>query len=163
MENLIKKSNQNLGGVVELMAIPVSSFLRIREDYKAGTKHLEVKERENIILMPAEPENKVKWEEVHELADGGDLWTIKVSGIVPNVDSVDHKLEERLQRGRWLVLTRTSNGCVRLSGSCDTPMRFITNTGTGENAASLNAMAFSFECSQAEPSVVLSLGKLIDL
>lgn len=163
MERLVKSGDVNLGGVVELMAIPVESYLRVRHDRGTGYKFLEVKNRENIIVMPAERENKVIWEETQEQAEGGELWTQKVSGVLPSADTLNTSLMERLMRGRWLVLTKTSNGCVRLSGQPDVPMKFNSQSTSGEGAAGLNGRSFTFECAAPAPSLVIRLERLEDI
>ena len=43
---------ENIGGLLQMIAIPPTSFLRIRKDYNTGLNYLELRNREDIISIP---------------------------------------------------------------------------------------------------------------
>lgn len=43
---------ENIGGLLQVIAIPPTSFLRIRKDYNTGLNYLELRNREDIISIP---------------------------------------------------------------------------------------------------------------
>ena len=43
---------ENVGGLLQVIAVSPTSFLRIRKDYNAGLNYLELRDRENIISIP---------------------------------------------------------------------------------------------------------------
>ena len=147
----------NIGGVANVYAIPISSFLRIRRDYAEDTDHLEVQQREHIIELPVAGESFDFIEE--QINDArGDGYEISISGVIPQISANKHIIE-MLERGEWMVLFKDSNGNVKLSGQEEIPMKFMSKKTTGKTYASFNNISFSFSCVQPDPSVNITLSE----
>lgn len=49
---------ENVGGLLQVIAVPPASFVQIRKDYAAGLNYLELRNREDIVsyrYMPMTP------------------------------------------------------------------------------------------------------------
>ena len=43
---------ENVGGLLQVIAVPPASFVQIRKDYAAGLNYLELRNREDIVSIP---------------------------------------------------------------------------------------------------------------
>ncbi len=162
MQNIIFNFN-NIGGLAEIYAIPPSDFLRLRHDYISDTDALELKTRDNIIVLPVYADRSFSFDEQKSTADGGDYWDVAIEGVIPRLCHDTSSLVERLERGEWLVLHLDNNGVVHLSGSVEVPMTFSAEKSTGDSYTALNGYTFAFSAKQPAPSVVIDLDELTDL
>lgn len=153
---------ENIGGVGKLYAIPLSSFLRIREDYVLDKHYLEVKNRTDIIEIPVYCDDSFSFFEDSSNTDQGDVYTPQVSGVIPKLTGDNARLIERLERGYWLVCSQDKNGVVRLSGDPDIPilLKFTTKKHTGTLSAERNGIDFTFSCTQPNPSIYIEIEDL---
>lgn len=152
----IKHNIDNVGGLISLYIIPPSSFLRLRKDYTDNTSYLELQNKDDIIEIPVLFDSSYSFTEVHSSGNHGDSWEITVQGVIPAVGNGSFGIISELQRGYWYVVCIDGNGCSRLCGTEDVPMKFLTNTTTGSKASDLNGINFELHNIQAEPAVIIS-------
>ena len=130
---------ENVGGLLQIIAVPPTSFLRIRKDYNAGLNYLELRDRENIISIPVYANDTYIYNEDKEVNDAGDCWNVSIEGVIPKLSSVNNQLMETLERGLWYVLAVDGNGQVHW---CSVSER--------------NGTSFTFTCVQDEPTIYIS-------
>lgn len=145
----------NLGGLLQLFAIPPTSFVRIRHDYDDETDHLELTRLEDVIALPVHNNDSYSFNEDKSTSDAGDGWEILIEGVAPHLDKRSAQLMERLERGVWYVLAVDSNGIPHFCGQTDAWMTFDGRKQTGKSPTALNATAFTFRCLQDEPSLMV--------
>jgi hypothetical protein len=161
IKNNIKMKNfnikdDNIGGLLRMYAIPVSSFLRLRNDYVNNQQILEVQDRDSIINIPSLDNQTYSWTEAHDRDEGGDYWEPVIDGIIPGNKIDNQDVIEELERGEWLVLAEDQDGAVYLSGSKDAPMEFTTTRSSGTSYTDRNQISFEFKCRQDHPSLILA-------
>lgn len=159
----IKFDFNNIGGLAEIYAIPPSDFLRLRHDYNNDTDALELKSRDNIIVLPIYGDRSFCFTEQKSTDDGGDYWDVTIEGVIPKVCRDNAVLLEKLERGEWLVLSIDHNGTVHLSGSVDVPLMFSSERTTGDAYTALNGSAFTFAGRQPSPSVIIDIDDLTNI
>lgn len=147
---------ENIGGLLQVIAVPPTSFLRIRKDYNVGLNYLELRDRENIISIPVYANDTYVYNEDKEVNDAGDCWNVSVEGVIPKLSSVNHQLMETLERGLWYVLAVDGNGQVHWCGQEDALMLFATNKTSGRAVSERNGTSFTFTCIQDEPTIYIS-------
>ena len=99
---------ENIGGLLQVLAVPPSSFLRIRKDYVTNLNYLELRNRDGIISLPIYADDTYSFSEDKENGDAGDAWSVRVEGVIPKLSPVNRELLEVLERGLWYVLTETA-------------------------------------------------------
>ena len=151
---------ENVGGLAEIYAIPPADLLRLRHDYVGDTYNVELRTRDNIIVIPVFGDRSFVFSEEKGQVDGGDYWDVSIEGVIPSVNGKNQKLIEDLDRGEWLVVFKDNNGTVFLSGSVDVPLVFSGSKTSGDAYASLNGIEFSFTAKQPSPSVILDIDSL---
>ena len=92
---------ENIGGLLQVIAVPPSSFLQIRRDYIADLNYLELCNPEEIVSIPVYANDTYIYKEDKEVNDAGDCWNVSVEGIIPKLSSMNHRLIESLERGLW--------------------------------------------------------------
>ena len=122
---------ENVGGLLQVIAVPPASFVQIRKDYAAGLNYLELRNREDIVSIPVYANDTYSYNEDKEVNDAGDCWNVSVEGVIPKLSSVNHHLMETLERGLWYVLAVDGNGVVHWCGQEDALMLFNTNKTSG--------------------------------
>ena len=154
---------ENVGGLTECYAIPLSSFLRIREDYVYNTKVLEVQNRDDIISIPVFMDSSFSFGEEHDWDEGGDFWQPTIEGIIPK-NCLDNASDiETLERGAWMLLSKDCNGIVHLSGTEDFLLKFTDTKNSGAAATDVNQISFTFTGKQGCPSIILSQDDLQEI
>ena len=63
----------NVGGITQVYAIPLASFLRLRKDYINEMQYFEVKQRADIIAIPVYADSSFTFNETQRQEDGGNL------------------------------------------------------------------------------------------
>ena len=91
---------ENIGGLLQMIAIPPTSFLRIRKDYNTGLNYLELRNREDIISIPVYANDTYIYNEDKEVNDAGDCWNVSIEGVIPKLSSVNHDGDA----GAWFVV-----------------------------------------------------------
>jgi hypothetical protein len=147
---------ENIGGLLQVIAVSPTSFLRIRKDYNAGLNYLELRDRENIISIPVYANDTYIYNEDKEVNDAGDCWNVSIEGVIPKLSSVNNQLMETLERGLWYVLAVDGNGQVHWCGQEDALMLFATNKTSGRSVSERNGTSFTFTCVQDEPTIYIS-------
>ncbi len=150
----------NVGGLAEFYAIPPSDVLRIRHDYRRDIYALELKTRDNIIVVPVYGDRSFSFSEQKSTADGGDYWEVSIEGVVPKLCHDSSAIIESLDRGDWLVLHIDNNGTVHLSGSVDIPLQCSSDKSSGSSFTDLNGTTLTFSGKQPSPSLVIDLDDL---
>ena len=143
---------ENVGGLLQVIAVPPASFVQIRKDYAAGLNYLELRNREDIVSIPVYANDTYSYNEDKEVNDAGDCWNVSVEGVIPKLSSVNHHLMETLERGLWYVLAVDGNGVVHWCGQEDALMLFNTNKTSGRSVSERNSTSFTFTCIQDEPT-----------
>ena len=138
----------NVGGLGKMVAIPVGVFNRLRPDFSKSTLQVSVSDEDELVELPVVYNDAFVFTERQELGDGGQLWNVEISGVIPRNDT-DSGIRQQLERGQWLVMHRDRNGCVLLSGSKDVPLLFSSVRSTG----GMNGNAFKFSGQESGPSV----------
>lgn len=159
----IKFNFENVGGLAELYAFPPADLLRVRHDYIKGIDTVELRNRNNIVVVPVFGDRSFSFSEEKGLADGGVYWDVNIEGVIPNINFENQRLIETLDRGEWLVVSMDNNGIVHLSGTIDVPLQFSSSKSSGDSYASLNGIEFSFQCRQPSPSVIVELDTLANI
>ncbi|MBQ9641870.1 MAG: hypothetical protein IJV06_09995 [Bacteroidaceae bacterium] len=147
----ISYSMDNVGGLGRIVAIPAEVFNRLQPDFSKGTVRVSVSDEEMLVELPVFYNAAFVFTEQQELGDGGQLWNVEISGVIPRNDT-DSGIRQRLERGQWLVMHRDRNGCVLLSGTKDVPLLFSSGRSSGGNAG-MNGDAFRFSAQEPGPSV----------
>lgn len=52
---------ENVGGLLQVIAVPPASFVQIRKDYAAGLNYLELRNREDIVSIPVHLISIICW------------------------------------------------------------------------------------------------------
>lgn len=154
---------ENVGGLAEIYAIPPTSFLRIRNDYVTGKKYLEVKNRDDIIVIPMFPDDSFVFNENKERSEGGDYYELSIEGVIPKQVLVNKDIISTLERGVWYVLCKDNNDVVHLCGTEDVLMTFSTQKTTGTTYIDRNSIAFTFSNKQPTPSDIIEIDNLSDI
>lgn len=148
---------ENMGGVSHLYAIPLASYAGVRMDYAEQKKWLELIRLSDIIEIPVFADGTYSFNENHALGDAGDGYTIEIAGVIPKNQMQNAAVIEQLERGEWLVLSSDMNGSVRLSGNQGVRLKFTTQKSTGSAVTDRNQIAFTFTCTQENPSLFVSV------
>jgi hypothetical protein len=144
----------NVGGITQVYAIPLASFLRLRKDYINEMQYFEVKQRADIIAIPVYADSSFTFNETQRQEDGGNLWAVEIAGLIPKRYRLNEKSVRTLERGEWLVLFQDNNGDVVLAGTIEVPLRFLSARTTGTETE-VNGNRFTFTGMEAEPSVIV--------
>ena len=91
-----------------------------------------------------------------ENGDAGDVWSVRVEGVIPKLSPVNRELLEVLERGLWYVLAVDGNGEVHWCGQEEALLQFNTNKTSGQTATNRNGTTFTFSCVQDEPTVYIA-------
>lgn len=151
---------ENMGGLLSVYAIPVTSFVCTRKDYLTHLNYIEYTNSQNIIEIPVYADSTFYFNEDHTAGDAGDEYNVAVGGVIPKIMMENADDIEKLERGEWLVLHQDINGTVHLSGDKNVQMKFTTQKTTGSAAADRNQIAFTFSCIQENPSVIIAIKDL---
>lgn len=146
----------NVPGIASMYAIPVDSFVKSVYDMVTGTCTVSLTNEDEIIQIPVYCGDSFVVKEVQSLEDGGELWNVDISGIIPKRCALSEKEIRILERGEWLALTQDSNGCIVLSGTKEVPLKFEHSRTTG-TSGEMNGSSFAFHAKESEPSCVLSM------
>ena len=117
---------ENVGGLLQVIAVPPASFVQIRKDYASGLNYLELRNREDIVSIPVYANDTYSYNEDKEVNDAGDCWNVSIEGVIPKLSPANHQLMEMLERGLWYVLAVDGNGAVHWCGQEDALMLFAT-------------------------------------
>lgn len=145
----------NLHGISNMYAVPVASVSKCERNLMTGDVILILNNPDGVIEIPIYQGDSFKTEEVHQLADGGDCWDVKISGIIPKRCALNENVIQTLERGEWLVLAQDANGVIVMYGSTDVPLKFTHSRSSG-SSGELNGSGFSFSAREPAPSMVLS-------
>lgn len=143
----------NVDGLTFVYAIPVSSLAGFETDYIHGTKRPLIGNTGDVICIPVIADASFVFTETQSREEGGELWQVQLSGLIPKLSAESDPLIRTLERGEWLVLHQDANGTVQLSGTRDVPLRFASNKTTGQETT--NGNSFTFTASEAEPSLII--------
>lgn len=143
---------ENVGGLLQVIAVPPASFVQIRKDYAADLNYLELRNREGIVSIPVYANDTYSYNEDKEVNDAGDCWNVSIEGVIPKLSPANHQLMEMLERGLWYVLAVDGNGVVHWCGQEDALMLFNTNKTSGRSVSERNGTSFTFTCIQDEPT-----------
>ncbi|MEG1861013.1 MAG: hypothetical protein RR206_04910 [Bacteroidaceae bacterium] len=147
----------NVGGLARIFAIPTNSLLRIRRDYVRNKRYLEVKNRKQIVDVAIYADSSFSFSEEQTYEDGGLLYNVEISGVIPKIGAANDTVIRTLERGEWLVLHQDRNGTVQLSGTLEVPLRFASSKTSGDTADSLSGYAFKFTASEPDGSMIITL------
>jgi hypothetical protein len=153
----------NIGGISAVYAIPVTSLLRIRHDRVTGKYHPEFTNRDAIVRIPIYADDTYQFEEQQSHDDGGELYAVSLSGVIPKMSDVNAAVIRVLENGEWYVLHQDRNGCVILSGSSSVPLRFLSARSTGKSVEELNGNSFTFSASEPDASLIVEIDDINDL
>ena len=145
----------NLHGIANMYAIPVACVTKCVRNPMTGDVILTLTNSDDVIEIPIYQGDSFKTEEVHQLADGGDCWDVKVSGIIPKRCALNETVIQKLERGEWMVLAQDANGVIVMYGSTEVPLKFTHSRSSG-SSGELNGSAFVFSAKESAPSMVLS-------
>ncbi len=140
-----------------MFAIPESSYERVRRDYVNKRNYIECKNQDDIIEIPIYADGTFFFNEDQRFESAGDSYAIEIGGVIPKMMVSNAGVIERLERGTWYVLFQDMNGEVRLCGDEEVKCKFLTKKSTGTSAVSRNQIAFSFSCTQENPSLYIEL------
>ncbi|ADV44361.1 hypothetical protein [Bacteroides helcogenes] len=146
---------ENIGGLLQVIAVPPTSFLQIRKDCTTGLNYLELRNRKDLVSIPVYANDTYMYNEDKEINDAGDCWNVSVEGVIPRLSGTNCKLVETLERGLWYVLAVDGNGEVHWCGQEDAFMLFSTRKTSGKSTSERNGISFTFSCTQDEPTVYI--------
>lgn len=147
---------ENIGGVLQVFAVPPTSFSSILEDHMNGLFSVELRNKKNIISIPVYANDTYSFDENKSVTDAGDTWNVSVEGVIPKLYSYNKKLIETLERGLWYVLAVDNNGEVHWCGQEEALMQFNTAKTSGQSVADRNGTTFTFSCVQDEPTIYIA-------
>ena len=104
---------ENVGGLLQVIAVPPASFVQIRKDYASGLNYLELRNREDIVSIPVYANDTYSYNEDKEVNDAGDCWNVSIEGVIPKLSPANHQLMEMLERGLWYVRAGGRTHAVR--------------------------------------------------
>ena len=145
----------NLHGIANMYAVPVGCVNKCVRNPMTGDVILNLTNSDDVIEIPIYQGDSFKTEEVHQLADGGDGWDVKVSGIIPKRCSLNENVIQTLERGEWIVLAQDANGVIVLYGSIEVPLKFTHSRSSG-SSGDINGSKFTFSAIESAPSLVLA-------
>ena len=73
---IINYDFENIGGLLKVLAVQTSSFLRVRKDYVTGLNYLELRNRDSIISLPIYVDDTYSFSEDKENGDAGNDWSV---------------------------------------------------------------------------------------
>lgn len=76
---------ENVGGLLQVIAVPPASFVQIRKDYASGLNYLELRNREDIVSIPVYANDTYSYNEDKEVNDAGDCWNVSIEGVIPKL------------------------------------------------------------------------------
>lgn len=71
---------ENVGGLLQVIAVPPASFVQIRKDYASGLNYLELRNREDIVSIPVYANDTYSYNEDKEVNDAGTAGTFPLKG-----------------------------------------------------------------------------------
>ena len=145
----------NLYGISNIYAVPTSSISKCQQNPMTGDVLITLTNSDDVIEIPVYQGDRFRTEENHRLADGGDCWDVKVSGIIPKRCSLNENVIQTLERGEWIVLAQDANGVIVLYGSTEVPLKFTHSRSSG-SSGDINGSKFTFSAIESAPSMVLS-------
>lgn len=146
----------NIGGLLQIYAVPPASFIRIRKDFVQQLNYLELKQRDEIISIPVYANDTYIYNEDKETTDAGDSWNVNVEGVIPRMRRYNQETIERLERNLWYLVAIDANGEVHWCGQEDALLLFSTQKTSGQSAVDRNGITFSFSCTQDEPTIFIA-------
>lgn len=93
---------ENVGGLLQVIAVPPASFVQIRKDYASGLNYLELRNREDIVSIPVYANDTYSYNEDKEVNDAGDCWNVSIEGVIPKLSPGKPSADG--DAGAWLVV-----------------------------------------------------------
>lgn len=144
--------NDNIGGLLDVYAIPVSAVTAMTVNYATRVRSLTLSSTSGVVHIPVYADESFSFEEPHGRDDSGDYWQPSVSGVIPGTSFANADVLELLERGEWVVVHVDQNGVSRVSGDADTPLTFESTAQTGAAYTDRNGCAFTFSGRLGHPS-----------
>lgn len=146
----------NVPGITAVYAIPLTSFVGIAYNpiFYHEAYPLLIR-TEEIVQIPVFADSSFSFTEKQSREDGGELWAVEITGMIPKMHPLNDATIRTLERGDWLVMHRDANGSVQLSGTKDVPLHFLSNKSSGQS--STNGNSFLFSGSEPEPSLFIHI------
>ena len=157
-KNCMKTFNfdyDNVAGIVCMYAIPVDSVTKLHVAPVTKEVSLNLKAWEEVIQIPVYKGDSFKTEEKMSIEEGGCVWNVTVSGIIPKRCRLSEQYIALLEHGEWLALTQDANGVVVLWGTVEVPLLFTHSRSTG-TTGEMNGAGFTFSGKEPVASYILS-------
>lgn len=147
----IQSSFDSTSGLIKLMAVPLTHIECIAADETGAFANVYIKSERQIVDIPIEMPEQFDWQEEMKETDGGDTYHEKIVGGIRCEDEKNRNIIRTLEVGRWIVLFEDTLGTIRVVGSQEFPMRFITS----RNFSKSNGTTFTMECVQLTPAPIV--------
>lgn len=152
----IATTDDRLGGLLTIYAIPVGVFGGIDIDYATGERSITLSSSAEVYAIPCLGGDDYSFSEQHERDENGDWWQPTLQGAIPHPDMANASDIEELERGEWIVLCEDNNGVWRLCGDEYTQLTFATDTTSGAASTDKNQVAFTLTGKLGHPSYVVA-------
>jgi hypothetical protein len=135
----------NQGGLNRLVAIPLTSFLKIRKDYATNKDYLQLINESGIIDIYI-TQDSAGFDEESQYSNAGTSYLVNITGVTPKSGKVNQDIFFMLENNLdgWLVLFEDNNGYLRLAGNKESRLIFTRRDTTGNTLVSRNQVSFTF-------------------
>lgn len=141
--------NDNAGGLRLIAAIPPENFVGIvsRPD---GSRELRIRDTGNVIGIPCLPSDAGFQENKRE-SDNGDLYEIRISGVIYGKSENNDRILSELDSGTWIVAFEDAEGRWMVAGTNRVRLVFERKRETGTARSGLKGSTFTFSCEDEYP------------
>lgn len=147
----IPNSYDSTSGLCKILAVPLTHIESVAVDESGAFANVYIKTDEQIIDIPIGAPEDSDWSEEMKETDAGDVYYEKIVGNIRREDEKNREIIRRLEVGRWLVLFSDCAGTIRVAGSQEFPLRFLTN----RNSKNSNGTQFTMTGTQLHPALIV--------
>lgn len=156
MMKQILNSTDCRGALSFIFAVPTTSLVKLTLN-SSGIYVPEFRNLDQVINIPVLPGHKYQFKEDNSVSNGGNLFSLSISGVIRPLTAKDRQIIDDLVSGEWLVLTVDTVGLCRLSGTVDVPLRFAMSDDSGADFSDKKIISFSFSAKEKSPSVICNV------
>jgi len=132
----INKPGDNLGGLLKIWALPVSS-------YYMDASGIHIVSDVNVYQIYCSPDS-MEFSEVSEISGSGKHYNSTISGFIPNDNAALQEAIAYLEPLKWNILYIDGNGFFKLAGSISDPLRLSGSFESGKDTSSPAGFLFRF-------------------
>lgn len=142
----------NVGGMTHLYLFAANGLLRLDTSVTDGKVRPVLASGTTLYNIEVLAADSFQFSEQMDLADGGEVFDVDISGFIPRMDN--NVQVQELEQGEWIAIHQDANGCILMSGSKDVPLRLISDKTTGTSSIK-NATKFNLKGLEPRASLVV--------